>query len=47
MRFAELLETGDDLLGGLDALCSLLLDLIEQAVQFCVDFKERIRFGYN
>jgi hypothetical protein len=43
----ELLETGDNLLGRFDALCSLLLNLIEKAIQFCVDLKKRIRFSYR
>ena len=43
----ELLETGDDLLGRFAALCSLLLYLIEKAIQFCVDLKKRIRFSYR
>ena len=39
----ELLETGDDFLGRFAALCSLLLDLIEKAIQLRVDLKKRIR----
>jgi hypothetical protein len=35
----ELLETGDDPLGKFAALRSLLLNLIEKAIQFCVDLK--------
>ena len=43
MRRAELLEACDEVLGGLPFLLGLLLDLIEEAVKFRIDLKERIR----
>ena len=42
---AEFLKTGDEFPSVFAALCSLLLDLIEEAVQFCIDLKKRIRFS--
>jgi hypothetical protein len=45
MCITETLETGDEFFGRFAALSGLLLNFIEQAVQFRVDLKERICFG--